>query len=375
VTADVGLHRRAYRLVDTDTHVNEPPDLWTARVSTRFRDRAPRIERFEAGDAWVIEGVDDPINFGLNACAGMAPEHRQPWIRWEDIRRGGFDPKVRVDEMDEDGVDAQLLYPTPRLMQGVFATPEPEFHIELIRAYNDWLAEYAEHDPTRFGGLALLPNCGVDHALAEIDRVVGRPGIVGVLIGCYPHGDLELRDEDDAVWERVAGAGMALHIHVSLTDDMPRAHTTKIVGDVRFYDAPKRILQFVWSGVLDRIPDLRIVMAEVDAGWLPYFKEQVDDRYRRMGPSADMDLSGMPSDYIERAFYFTYITDHHGVRSRHAIGVDRMMWSSDYPHVGADWPHSWRTIAADMSGIPAEERHLLLAGNALRLYRFGDGAT
>src|SRR4051812_13625676 len=103
------------RLISSDSHVNEPGDLWVDRVPGKLRDRAPRMERFEQGDAWVIEGVDDPINFGMNACAGLPAEEMQGWCRFEDIRRGGYDPAVRLEEMAADGVDAEVLYPTPRL--------------------------------------------------------------------------------------------------------------------------------------------------------------------------------------------------------------------------------------------------------------------
>lgn len=362
---------RTYQLIDADTHVNEPPDLWTSRVPERFRDRAPRIESFEQGDAWVLEGVDDPINFGLNATAGMKPEEMQGWVRFDDIRAGGWDPAARLEEMDLDRIDAAVLYPTPRLSHAVIASPDPEFHLAQVRAYNDWLIEYASRDPDRLGAIALLPNRGREMALAELERVARHREVKGVLVGCWPHGDLEWDDGDDPVWEATVAARLALHVHVSMVDAMPAAHTAKIVGDVRWYDAPKRILQLVWSGVFDRIPDLTVVIAEVDAGWLPYFKEQVDDRYYRLGRGAGVQLDRPPSAYIEQHFYFTYIVDSFGIRNRHDIGVERMMWSSDYPHVPSDWPNSWRRLEADFSGVPRTERELLTTGNAQRLYRFG----
>ena len=92
-----------------------------------------RIERFDEGDAWVIEGVNDPINFGMNACAGLAPEEMKGWGRFEDIRHGGYDPAARLDEMDADGVDAEVLYPTPRLSQAIFANPDVDYHLAMVR--------------------------------------------------------------------------------------------------------------------------------------------------------------------------------------------------------------------------------------------------
>ena len=152
---------REYRLISADSHVNEPPDLWTDRVPAAMRDRAPRIEHFDEGDAWVIEGVSDPINFGMNACAGLEPEDMKGWVRFDDIRRGGYDPAARLVEMDRDGVDAEVLYPTPRLSQAIVANPDAEYHDTMLRAYNDWISEYVEYAPERFGGLAILPSSGV----------------------------------------------------------------------------------------------------------------------------------------------------------------------------------------------------------------------
>ena len=147
---------RRYRLISADGHVNEPPDVWVDRVPAAMRDRAPKVVRFDEGDAWVIEGVKDPINFGMNACAGLPPDQMKGWCRFDEIRRGGFDPVARIDEMDADKVDAEMLYPTPRLSQAIIANPDVEYHLAMVRAYNDWLAEYCSYAPERFGGLAIV---------------------------------------------------------------------------------------------------------------------------------------------------------------------------------------------------------------------------
>jgi uncharacterized protein len=367
-----------YRLVDSDSHINEPPDLWTSRLPAKFKDRAPRMEHFEQGDAWVLEGVKDPINFGSNAAAGIPLNERSAWIRWEDIRPGGYDPKARLLEMDVDLVDAAVLYPTPRISHLMIANPDPEFHLAMVQAYNDWLSEYAEHDPSRLGGIMLIPNRGVDAAVKEIERVIDRPGMVGALLGCYPHGDLDLSAEDDPVWQAIAERDVPLHIHVALVNEYPSdiyapgmITQGMIQGYLRFRDVPGRMLQFLEGGVFDRVPNLNIVLAEVDAGWVPYVKEQVDNRVLRRELGTEMRGRRMPSAVIEEHFYYTYITDHFAVRNRNYVGVDRLMWSSDFPHGGSDWPGSVRVIHADFADVPAWERDLILAGNAQRLYRFG----
>jgi len=363
--------RSRYRLISADSHVNEPGDLWTARVSREFADRAPRIESFEQGDAWVLDGVADPINFGMNACAGLPPEQMTGWKRFDEIRRGGYDPAARLDEMDQDGVDAEVLYPTPRLSQAVFAYTDADLHHALVRAYNDWLTEYVAYAPDRFAGLAMLPNRGADGAVAEIERVQGRPGIRGVVMGCYPNGTLAIDRGDDAVFAYLADAAIPLSIHVSLTQALPSAHRSPLPGYGRFFDAPNRIVEIVFAGVFDRFPSLAVVIAEVDCGWVPYFKEQIDNNYKRLEPTSGFTIRELPSVYVDRNVHFTFITDAFGIRSRYDVGVDNMLWSSDYPHISADWPYSWRSIQAAMSGVPHDEREKLLAGNAARLYGFG----
>jgi predicted TIM-barrel fold metal-dependent hydrolase len=361
-----------YALISADAHVNEPPDLWTSRVPARFRDRVPHIERLEQGDAWIIEGVDDPINFGFNACAGLDPAEARGWVRFEDIRHGGYDALERVAEMDKDSVDAEMLYPTPRLSQGITVNRDPALHLAMVQAYNDWLSEFVEAAPARFGGLAMLPNRGVEQAMAEIDRVWGRPGIRGFVMGCYPNGTLDIEADDDKVWGALAERGTPINIHVSLSQSIPTAHRVPLHGATRFFDAPVRILKLIFAGVFDRFASLSLVVAEVDCGWVPYFREQIDDNYNRLVATSSFTIREAPSAYMDRHVLFTFMNDTFGVDSRHHTGVENIMWSSDYPHNSSNWPTSWRTINATFSGVPAAERHLILAGNAARVYGFSD---
>jgi predicted TIM-barrel fold metal-dependent hydrolase len=366
---------RSYRLISGDSHVNEPPELFTSRVPATLKERVPRIEHFPEGDGWVIEGAKDPINFGMNACAGQGPDELRGWVRFEDIRRGGYDPAARLVEMEADAVDAEILYPTPRLAQGIVANPDPDLHLAMVRAYNDWLSDYVAHAPERFGGLVLLPNCGSAAAADELRRVAGRAGIRGAVMGCYPNGTLEVTDEDDNVWDTLVELRFPVSIHVSLGRTMPEAHRSSLPGYGRFFDVPNRIVQMIFSGMFDRFPGLQVVCAEVDCGRVPYFKEQVDNNFHRLYSPGTSSVVGLPSEYVERHVSFTYVTDGIGIDNRELIGVDRILWSSDYPHVSADWPNSWKTIQASFAGVSSAERHAILAGNAAALYGFDNPSS
>jgi uncharacterized protein len=366
-------HERTYRLISADGHYNEPGDLFTSRVPSHLVDRVPRIVSLDDGDAWVMEGVANPMPFGWGSCAGRAPEELGRWCRWDEVKPGSYDPKARIDEMDADNLDAEVLFASG-IHQWITPAPDDELHNAMVRAHNDWVSEFCSHAPERLGGTAMLPSRGAAGAVAEIDRVLDMPGFVGFLLKCYPNGTLDIAPEDDAVWARIEESGKPLTIHVGLGNAFPtelRAQT--LPGTVHFYDAPQRMLQFIFAGVLDRFPGLTIVMTEVDCGWLPYFAEQADDNFLRHAKSSlrDHKLTMLPSDYMAKHFPATFITDHYAVDNRHRIGVDRMLWSNDYPHITSDWPFSWKTINASFASVPKDERHAMLAGNAQRIFGFG----
>src|SRR5262245_1257457 len=183
--------RRTYRLVSADSHVIEPADLWTSRLPRKFQPIAPHTERFEEGDAWVLDGVDEVITFGFNASAGMHPSEARPWRRWDEIDTAGYEPAARVVAQDVDGVDAEVLYPSPRLFQYIATVPVAEFHVALVRAYNEWLAEFCSHAPDRLGGLALMTNRGSEQTCRELAAAIELPGMVGAAMMRYPNGTLK----------------------------------------------------------------------------------------------------------------------------------------------------------------------------------------
>lgn len=364
-----------YRLISADGHLNEPRDVWTSRVASKYVDSVPKVESLEQGDAWVMPGLDYAIPFGWGATAGRHPSNLLQWCRYEDINPGSYDPKARVEEMAEDGVDAELLFGSNYPSAYVSNCADEDLHHEMVRAYNDFMSEFCSFAPERLGGTALIPNRGVDGAVKEIERVSALPGFVAFLLKRYPSGGLSITPEDDPVWEAIEASGMPVTIHVGLASQppAPTQSAQSLPGTGHFYDAPTRMLQFIFSGVLDRFPKLRVPFIEIDCGWIPYFENQADDNYMRHVRASlrGRELDRLPSEYMHEFFPAAFITDPLAVELRHRIGVDRMLWSSDYPHITSDWPYSWKSIASAFSGVCDDERHAILAGNAERLFRFG----
>jgi predicted TIM-barrel fold metal-dependent hydrolase len=363
-----------YKLISADGHLNEPRDVWTSRVATKDRDRVPRVDRLAEGDGWVFPGYETTLPFSWGATAGRKAEDLGQWCTYEDINPGSYDPVARVKEMQQDGVDAELIFGSNNPRTFVAGHEDADLHHEMIRAYNDFMSEFCSTAPDRLGGTALLPNRGVQSCLKEIERLSNMPGFVAFLMQRYPSGEPSIVPEDDAVWEAVEATGMPLTIHVGLVQGRmgQPSVATNLPGTGHFYDAPKRMLEFIFAGVLDRFPKLRVPFIEVDCGWIPYFESQCDDNFlrHRRASLRDSKLTRLPSEYMQEFFPASFITDPFAVDNRARIGVDRMLWSSDYPHITTDWPLSWKTINATFADVPPDEKHAILCGNSLRLFKF-----
>jgi predicted TIM-barrel fold metal-dependent hydrolase len=370
-----------YKLISADSHILEPPDLWTSRMPAKYKDRAAHMVSLEKGDAWVVEGAPEPFPFGLNQCGGLPPEEYKPWVRWEEVRPGAHSAASRIAEMDEGKVDAEVMYPTPRVSTYIFTNvEEPEFHIAQIRAYNDWLSEFCSYNTDRLRGVAMLPNVGVDAALEEMDRALALPGLDSVLFGQYPHGGTRISAEDDRLWAAAVERDTPVNIHVGLVEtasgppSVANSFVGAFTGAFRFFDAPVRIGEFIYTKAFDRFPKLKLVLAEVDMGWVGYFAEQIDDRYRRQNPVDKVKFDLKPSEYIERNTYFVIVIDKFGIKNRDATGASQIMWSNDFPHATCEWPHDWEAIEDHFVGVPKQERQAMLADTAARLYKFTNGA-
>lgn len=366
-----------YKLISADGHLNEPRDAFTARVAAKDRERVPRVERLPEGDGWVFPGHEITVPFSWGATAGRKPEDLHQWCRYEDINPGSYDPTARLAEMAEDGVDAELLFGSNNPRAFIATHEDDDLHHEMVRAYNEFMSEFCAVAPWQLGGTALLPNRGIKGCLKEIERIAALPGFVAYLLHRYPNGGLNIESEDDAVWAAIEASGMPLTIHVGLiAEPMRKGHrnlSPASIGTGHFHDAPVRMLQFIFSGVLDRFPGLRVAFIEVDCGWIPYFESQADDLFMRHRRAAlrDVKLSRLPSEYMHEFFSAAFITDPVAVDLRQRIGVERMLWSSDYPHITSDWPYSWKTINAVFTDVPPDEKHAILAGNAQRLFKLG----
>jgi predicted TIM-barrel fold metal-dependent hydrolase len=252
--------------------------------------------------------------------------------------------------------------------------PDAAFQEDCVRAYNDWLSEWCARDPARLVGVPMLPATGTSAAIAELERTQRLPGLRGALLSRWPAGGFDLGPDDDPLFARCAEARIPLHFHVGLsgspsgTPAKALGFANAFTGSFRFYDAPVRISEMIYTRLFDRFPELAIVFAEVDAGWVPYLMEQLDDRYARQNPALRIPLRKLPSDYFRQNVFYTIVKDRFGIANRDALGTSQILWSSDFPHATCDFPDYKGAIEVDFAGVPKHEREAILRGNARRLY-------
>jgi len=370
-------------LISADSHVNEPADLWVERMDKAFRERAPRVvdnlPGRQPGSYLVLEGIA-PIHLTQGLGAGKKPEELPQFFQqttYQDARRGGWDPADRLRDMDLDGVEADVIYTTLGFRQ--FWFQDAALQQACFRAYNDWLAEYCAYAPKRLAGLALISLYDIEAAVHELRRS-RQIGLKGAMIWASPPEDRPYSDPlYDPFWAAAQNLNMPLSLH-AITGMGPESQSRRAMGReiqrldrylraVTGADEVKRSLTvFIFSGVLERFPGLKLVSAENNVGWLPYVVQSWDQAYetsRYMDPSP---LKLKPSEYFHRQIYATYIDDPVGVADRHQIGIDNMMWSSDYPHTASTWPHSQDIVARDFKDVPVDEKRKIVRDNVTKLY-------
>jgi predicted TIM-barrel fold metal-dependent hydrolase len=381
---------RRYEVISADTHVLEPPHIWDQWLPEKYREHAPKLVKDEDdGDAWLFPGSSDPDPIGLVATPGM-PWDKFRWtgVTYEEARDGCYDGAARLQDMDADGIDAEVLFPPQRTIGHWLGHEDDDVVKAGVEAYNNFVwDEFTAPDRSRLIPLAQISSLGIDAAVAEVASAAER-GFKGVIISNWPAGGDSLSKDDDPFWAAAAEAGLTVCCHINITSRAQRIAAKKasaggVLGRGTGRDAKAKAVgglgsvfarvapnmaSLIMTGTFERHPDLSFAWIEVGAGWIPHLLEQMDDRYWRNRGWAGLELPQQPSYYWYRNCSATFIVDRSAVMLRHAAGVDNIMWSTDYPHHGNDWPYSRKTIDEMMFDVPDDEKHKLIAGNAVRVF-------
>jgi predicted TIM-barrel fold metal-dependent hydrolase len=357
-------------IISADSHVLEPGELWTKALGERFGDALPRIVKgfdghegtfFYLGRPGEAARIDELVN-------AVGDEQR---IR--ELVQAGSDPVFRLKLMQADGVAAEVLNPTFALW--VPRIPDPAMRRACAQVFNDWIVEYCATAPQRLLGVGIVPIDDPDWAANEARRIIRR-GVRGIMVPTQPiEGAPPYRSPVyDRVWAVVeeARVPVTLHIVTGRVRDPFTYHGADERGEVprSFLElfgeaAPVLANEFIFGGIFDRFPKLTIFLSEYDASWLPILKYRVDriEKFPGLNP-----LKRPARAYIDENIVVGIINDPLAAKLRHEIGLERIMWGSDFPHPPCPYPHTRERIGEILAGIPEADRAAIVAGNVCRLY-------
>lgn len=377
------------KVVDTDTHLTEPHDLWRSRAPKGWEDRVPQVREVDGRPTWVLEGATLGRAGGAavvrpDGSKALGPEFMGFTI--DDVHPAAFDVSRRLELMDEMGIHAQVVYPNVVGFGGQNFTDgvEPELRMLCATIFNDAMAEIQEESGQRMFPMALLPWWDIDASVREIERCHAM-GLRGVNTNSDPHnqGYPDLADRAwDPVWEACAALAMPVNFHIGASETsiswfgtgpwpsidnerkLAMGSTLVMIGNFRTMG------NLLVSGVLERHPTLQVVSVESGLGWIPFLLECLDYELAECAPNAAEHLSLTPSEYFRRQVHACYWFERGGLETGlSALGADHIMFETDFPHPTCLYPDSLERAAETLAGVEPDVRRKVLSTNAASLYR------
>src|SRR6266536_690317 len=385
VRAHRGGNAMHYTRISADCHLDLPwmaPDLFTANASPALKDRMPHVAEGPDGPYWTSK---NGASFGLVNGVGPAGQKYVPGQHhrvdvmaatglYEDGKKGirrVSDPHLRVLDMDRDGVQAEVMY---GILGAATRLRDHEAATEMFRIYNDWLVELCRHDPGRSIGLACLPYGDIDAAVKEICRVA-RLGLRGVELSCSWDMEPMWHPVWEPLWQAVNDVGLPLHFHTfpSVSPKVREQYTGLTLRALTYSSLclfqmtlANILTALMGTAVFERYPNIRIAFGESGIGWIPYVLDRMDfewqDQYK------DLPLKLKPSEYWRRQCKATFQFDRIGTKLIDEMGVETLMWGSDYPHPDGVWPESAKYISEQFKHLPDDVTRKMTCENAGRFY-------
>jgi predicted TIM-barrel fold metal-dependent hydrolase len=387
-------------VISVDDHVVEPPHVWQAWLPERLRDRGPRVVQdschttmaadantahyIKGGDGpvvdwWVYEDVLRPIP-QVSACVGFPREALtlRP-IRFDEMRRGCWDPLARLADMDVNLTERSLCFPTfPRFAGQLFSEArDKDLAVACIRAYNDWMVhEWCGDSGGRLIPLCIVPLWDPDAAGAEVRRNAAR-GVTAVAFTELPtYLGLPSIHDRRRYWDPFLRAcdetGTVICMHIGsgsrttkTSNDAPAASSMALTSLTAYMSMADWLL----SGHLARLPHLRIAFCESQIGWMPFLLERLDKIFMESHAWAELDpvITDVPSSYMPGQVFGCFFDDTVGIEMRDRIGVTQLVFETDYPHQDSTWPHSDKVIEAIAAQVTPAELEMLVYTNAITM--------
>ena len=387
-------------IISVDDHVVEPANLWMDRLPAKYKDVGPRIKRAPMGevtyvggklsvipgsqgtdtDWWHYEDLVRPL-LRVDSAVGVPRDQvTMSGITYEDMRPGSYEQKPRLEDMDENHIEASLCFPTfPRFCGQTFTeAKDKELALLCVQAYNDWtIEEWCAGSDGRLIPLVIIPLWDAHLAAAEVRRNAER-GVRAVCFSEIPAylGLPSVHDPDrywDPFFQACDETSTVVNMHIGSSSKMPStsADAPAAVGSsLTHINAELSMADFLFSGLFERFSNLKVAYSEGQIGWIPYLLHRMDvvwEDNRGWGGVADI-VPNPPSSYFPDHVYGCFFDDPNGMKLIDEIGADNITYESDYPHSDSTWPRTAQIAEEQMAGLTDEQRYKVIRGNAIKLF-------
>jgi len=373
------MAKNGFRILDSDMHIMEPPDLWLRYIDAEFRDQAPRGRVSEnirdLGMEWPEDAPPGRVTSGTPHRGHNYDRNQQ---LYGDHAARGWAPDCQLEAMDVEGIDVAVLFPTRGL--GILTRPnlDPRFAAAIARAYNDWLFEFCQEDPARLLGAGMVSVYDINDAVSEARRCATELGFKSVFVRSNIVNGKAWHDPYyEPLWDVLEELGLPSGFHEASGSSAPQVgeQIEPNFGIRRVYSQPfEQMLglgSFLGGGILARHPGLRVAFLEANCSWVPWLLWRTDEGFEREGDIFMKDLKELPSEYFKRQVIVSVEPDE--IPARHLIselGSDQMVFSTDYPHGDSKYP-----IAVECFlelPISDEDKRKILWDNCARFYSVAD---
>jgi predicted TIM-barrel fold metal-dependent hydrolase len=371
------------KLMSADDHMIEPAHLWVDRMPWKWSDRCPRIVEKDGRQAWLYEDELTYIFMGsCRALPGYSEAGYPPapgTARFDEIRPGCYDPVERLKDMDIDRVWGQLCFPNYARFAGhrfFLGVKDAELGLACLRTYNDYLLdEWCGTDPQRLFGAAILPLNDIDAAVIEMRRVIDKgakaiafsenPTVLGLPSVHTRHWDPLWAIADEAEIPICMHIGSSSRL-LNTSDDAP----VTVMYSLNGLNSMMAGVDWLMSGIFERFPNVKTILSEGGAGWIPYILERTDKAFHDGRIDDDPALgrvrtkgTQLPSDLFRDHMYVCLVDEHFALRSLGDLPAGNLLWEGDYPHGDGLFPHNHDYLTKALAEVPDGDAVRIAEGN------------
>jgi uncharacterized protein len=368
--------RDGFKIVDTDAHMMEPEWMWERYTEDAYKSRAPKMTIIPESQrrGFMVEGesfVREKGKYPMAAPAFFAAV-KKAMERFERAAKTGFSAQSRLEDMDAQGVDVQILYPTVAGQMLGREFRDTKLLAACARAYNNWASDYASAAPDRLRWAAALPMQEPEEAIKEAHRAA-EMGCISYYMRPNPVGGRSLWNEElFPVWSEIEQIGKPISTHESASSSVPGfgdRMDTHVSGHILShpFEAMAAMAGLIWYGVFERFPNLKVVHVEADAGWVPYWLQRMEQHWNFSGNAEHEYLTKRPTDYFKHNICVAFRGDEPTMKAAvELVGDGNFSWDTDYPHPDGTYP--WGVESMLNQPIPQEAKRKILWDNAARWF-------